>query len=179
MHRCAIEIPVVAIFGGITAVMILIGGTAIAPDGETVTTQSLSIEWTGEDPGACFDAPVTPHTAPTVDGEARLCTIGRDVQVRLRVGGLTPGKLYTASLSYVAQPTGCRDVPCGASDFFADEPVGLLEQIGSGVASPSGTLELSGELNDLQPVSGAQVTLLVLRPRTPTGLVGQAVFVIP
>ena len=131
-----------------------------------------------DEASTCLEAPVTAHTAPGVDGTAELCIGGHNVRVRLLVDGVTPGKLYTAWLSYIAQPASCRDLPCGPADLFGDAPIGLLEQVASGVAPPSHTLELVGELRDLELVRGAQVTLLLFRPRGPTGLHSQAVFII-
>jgi hypothetical protein len=179
VRRIAVEIPIAVAAAAMIAGLVLAAGTAIQPPTAPGSQVAQSVEPSDATERICLDAPVTSHTAPGIDGEAELCSAGRDVRVRLRVNGVTAGKVYTAWLSYVEQPLLCRDAPCGPSDFFADVPLGLLAQFDGGVAPPSRTLELAGELHDLQLASGAQVTLLLLRPRGPTGLHSQAVFIIP
>lgn len=179
MHRVAVEIPMIALAAASIASMVLAGGRTIEPSPAPIAQTAPPSETPNGAERICLEAPVTAHTAPGVDGKAELCIGSRDVQVHLRVDGVTAGKVYTAWLSYIAQPVRCRDVPCGPADFFGDSPIGLMTQFDGGVAPPSQTLELAGELHDLELVGGAQVTVLLLRPRGPTGLHSQAVFIIP
>jgi hypothetical protein len=179
MRHIALDLPVVVLAGLVMAAMVLAGGNVIHPPSSLVVPPSLATEPPAGAASTCLEAPVTAHTASGVDGTAELCVGGRDVRVRLHVDGVTPGKVYTAWFSYIAQPGYCRDLTCGPADFFGETPIGLLEQIAGGVAPPSKMLELAGELRDLELVSGAQVTLLLLRPRGPAGLHSQAVFIIP
>lgn len=127
----------------------------------------------------CLDAPVIAHSAANVAGQARLCLSGPDLFVTSRISGLRAGAVYTTWLSYVHRPALCYDVPYGPIDLLGVAPIGLLERIDGGVVPPSGTLQLAGELRDLEISSGAQVTLLLMRPRTQDYAHAEAVFIVP
>jgi hypothetical protein len=170
---------VAATAASVMAVLVLASGAAIEPSTAPPSLAAQASESPGDHERTCLDAPVTAHSASNVAGEAQLCPVGRGLIATARIDGLRAGAVYTAWLSYVDRPALCRDVPCGPIDLFGDNPVGLLERVDGGVVPPSGTLELTGELHDLEISSGAQVTLLLMRPRNQAYAHAEAVFFVP
>ena len=179
MSRIAGELVIAVTAASLIAALVLVSGDALAPPAEPTPFARRSSQAPADGEGICLDAPVVAHSAVNVAGEARLCLTGRDVLATARVSGLRAGAVYTAWLSYVDQPAVCRTIPCGPIDLLGDSPVGLLERIDGGVVPSSGTLELAGALHDLEISSGAQVTLLLVRPRHQTQAYAEAAFIIP
>jgi hypothetical protein len=179
VHRVAIELPIMAMASAIMTSMVLIVGTTIEPPAQPIVLPSRSVDSPTGDVGRCLIAPVTAPLASGIVGQGTLCESGRDLRVTLRVTDLTPGEVYTAWLSYAPQPAPCRDSPCGSIDLPSESPAGLMERIDGGVVPPSHTLELHRELRDTRFISGAQISLLLLRPRGRVGPHAQAVFIIP
>lgn len=169
------EILVGVTAGLMIGVGMLVAGTVIGPGSTPSTLAGLSPGPETHTLGACLDTPVTAPAAAVSIGQARLCRDGRSVRVAVQVGGLDPGARYTAWLGYQEPPSGS---PGGANQ--TDAPfAGPMRQIGEGVATTSGRLEVDVSLQGLELASGAQVSLVLLRPGGRAGSHAQAAFVIP
>jgi hypothetical protein len=179
VHRIAVELPVMATVAAIMASMVLIVGRSIEPPAHPVVLASHVVDSPTGDVGACLEAPVTALWATGAVGKGTLCYDGRDLRVALRVTDLAPGEVYAAWLGYEHQPAPCHDSPCGSVDLPSERPTGLMQQVVGGVSPPSRTLELDATLRDIRLLSGARVSLLLLRPTGRAGPHAQATFTIP
>jgi hypothetical protein len=179
VRRVAVELPVVAVVAAMMASLVLAAGTSIQPPAQPILLPARPAEHAVGDTERCLSAPVTAVWAAGAVGKGILCYEGRALRIALHVADLAPGEVYTAWLSYKPQPAPCHDSPCGPVDLPGEQPSGLMQQIGSGVAPASRTLDLAADLRDVQLVSGAQISLLLLRPNGLAGPRARAVFAVP
>ena len=86
--------------------------------------------------------------ADPVGGTTNLCVSRAGVQVRTSVVGLKQGNAYTVWFVYIEQPALCEHpgICDSASDYVANDPVGVLGRMDSPVVARSGHLRFSGNI---------------------------------
>jgi hypothetical protein len=179
MQRIAIEVPIMAVAAILMASMVLAGGSAIPPPAEPLLLPSRPVASDISDTTRCLEAPVTTPSAAGAVGRATLCQTGRDLHTTLRADGLALGVVYTAWLGYTVQPPPCQGSPCGPFGLPGEQPTEFTQQIGGGVVPASGTLEVDAQIREFRPMSGGQVSLLLLLPTGEASPLAQATFLVP
>ena len=109
----------------------------------------------------CYDAPVVAIAGSGVAGGALLCIVDDGVRPSLSVQGLWPGRPYTVWFNYAGRPATCRVSPCAGGELLGLDRVDVIGQLDVGPARPDGTAYFRGQIGDLSPTSGSQVTLVL------------------
>jgi len=125
---------------------------------------------------------ITAVAAPPISdviGQARLWRAGRSVRMVLRASGFDPGVAYTAWLGYQDSSSTCFAGTCGDEGRSSATSGGRMRQIAGVATTPYRELDVDVSLHDLEPASGTQVSLVLLRPGGRAGPHAQVAFTIP
>jgi hypothetical protein len=102
--------------------------------------------------------------ADPVGGSTNLCVSRSGVQVRTSVVGLKQGNAYTVWFVYIEQPALCEHpgICDSASDYVANDPVGVLGRMDSAVVARSGHVKFSGNIPGMRLSPGSQVQIILI-----------------